>query len=244
MLEKLGIEGIYVVHAKKGYERHEQRINDLFSQYGLKYEFVTDGDITCFTPELLNKYFIPDIQERLSNGSISCTFNHILSCKKVVENNNKYALIFEDDPFFIGNFLKEIEKVTKEADTLEKGFIISLENTSLKFPSFKSIKKNKYLYEASYGRCAGAYLIDLVGAKNIMHYLEKYKCDRIIDWWHNKLIDNKVIKMYWAYPAFIEQCSHNGMMSSTISSRNQSLIRRFKWLVHKHYKTYILRFFK
>lgn len=161
MIEKFGIEGIYIVHAKKGYEFHEARINKLFTELGLQFEFVTDGDPSCFTPELLNKYFSKNIRDILSEGILSCTLNHILSYEKLVKNNNRYALVFENDPFFIGNFISKIEKVAKEAATLQPGFLISLENTQLEFPSIKKIKKDKVLYPADHGRCAGAYMMDL-----------------------------------------------------------------------------------
>ena len=53
MLNFFGIEGIYIVHAKEGYEIHEQRIQEIFGRLNLDYEFVTDGDISNFNPQLL-----------------------------------------------------------------------------------------------------------------------------------------------------------------------------------------------
>ncbi|MEO8852888.1 MAG: glycosyltransferase family 25 protein [Ginsengibacter sp.] len=244
MLKEVGIEGIYIVHALQGYEVHEERMNEIFGKMNLDYEFVTDGDVSHFTPALLEKYFCPEIDTKLSKGIISCTLNHILSYEKMVANNNKYALVFENDPFFLGDFLKKITRVAKEADTLPPGFIISLENTTLRFPYFRKVKKGKYLYDAEYGRAAGAYLIDLKAAKDILAHLKTHKCCQVIDWWHNTLIKEKVVKMYWAHPAFVEQGSHNGLMSSTISSKNKSYGRRLRWNAQKFYKMYIYRWFK
>lgn len=244
MIEQFGIEGIYVVHAKKGYEFHEERINKLFKENNLSFEFVTDGDPTYFTEDLLNKYFTKDIRSHLSDGRLSCTLNHILSYERIVKNNNKFALVFEDDPCFLGNFPGKIIKIAKEADTLERGFLVSLENTNLKFPPYKNIRKGQMLYPSAFGRCAGAYLIDLQGAKDILEDLEIHKCDQIIDLYHNVLIERKVVKMYWADPPIIEQGSHNGLLSSTISSRRKSFRRRISWLAQKYVKSYIIRWFK
>ncbi|HXS54818.1 MAG TPA: glycosyltransferase family 25 protein [Hanamia sp.] len=244
MLKDFGIDAIYIVHAKSGYEVHEQRINDIFGKLHLDYEFVSDGDISNFNPGLLQKYFCNEIDSVLSKGVLSCTLNHIICYEKIVKNQNRYALVFENDPFFLGDFLKKIKLIANEANSLEPGFIISLENTTLKFPDFRKVKKGKYLYEASYGRAAGAYLIDLKGAKDILENVKTNKCCQVIDWWHNTLIDNKVIRMYWAHPAFVEQGSHNGLMSSTISSKNKSYGRRFRWNAQKFYKMYIYRWFK
>ena len=126
MLQEVGIEGIYIVHARMGYEIHEQRINDIFSKLNLDYEFVTDGDVSNFTPELLKKYFCNEIESVLSKGVLSCTLNHIMCYEKIVRNKNKYALVFENDPFFLGDFVKKIKRIAIEANSLEPDFIISL----------------------------------------------------------------------------------------------------------------------
>jgi glycosyl transferase family 25 len=244
MIKQFGIEGIYIVHAKKGYEYHEDRINKLFKKHGLPFEYVTDGDPTCFDKNLLNKYFSEDIRQLLSDGVLSCTLNHILSYKRMVKNNNRFALVFENDPFFLGNFVEQIGKIATEAATLPPGFLISLENTTLKFPARKNLRKGKLLYPATYGRCAGAYMIDLQGAKDILQDLQTNKCRQVIDWWHNSLIDRKVIKMYWADPPITEQGSHNGLLSAGISTKKKSVQRRIAWLAQKYYKTYITRWFK
>ena len=244
MIELFGIEGIYVVHAKKGYEFHEERVNHLFKENGLSFEFVTDGDPACFTDELLNKYFTKDIRNLLPDGIVSCTLNHILSYERIIKNNNKFSLVFENDPFFLGDFPGKIIKIAKEADTLTPGFLASLENTILKFPPYKNVRKGQLLYPSEYGRCAGAYLIDLKGAKDIMEDLKANKCAQVIDLWHNTLIQRKVVKMYWADPPLTEQGSHNGLLSSTISSQRKSFSRRISWLAQKYVKSYITRWFK
>jgi len=244
MFKEIVIEGIYVVHAKKSYEIHENHVNTLFKKHGLRHVFMTHGDPSLFTPELLNTYFTPTIKDKLSTGVLSCTLNHILSYEAVVKNNNRYALIFENDPFLIEDFTKEISKIIKEANTLEPGFIVSLENTSLRFPPYKQVNKKQLLYPATQGRCAGAYLIDKLAAEKILLDLQTNKCNEVIDWWHNTLIKNNIIKMYWAYPAINEQGSHNGLLSSTISTKERSRKRRIKWFLQRMYKTYFLHFIK
>ena len=82
---------------------------------------------------------------------------------------------------------------------------------------------------------AGAYIIDLKGAQNILAEIKNTKCATVIDWYHNVLIDKKVINMYWAHPALVEQGSHNGHLSSTISSKPSSVKRKIAWLAQKYY---------
>ncbi len=237
------VEGIYVVHAKYGYEGHGKRVEKLFKAMNLGFEFVSEGDISNFSDDFLGQYFCKDVRKLYRDGSISVTLNHFLCYEKVVANRNKYALIFEDDPFFLGDFHKKIAAILTEASTLPPNFIVSLENTSLEFPSWWKSKKNKLLYEARKGRCAGAYLLDLAAATTMLHVLKTERSCDVIDWWHNTLIEEGRIKMYWAQPALVEQGSHNGLMSSTISTEKKNWKRRVSWLVQKFYKTYIYTFF-
>jgi glycosyl transferase, family 25 len=243
MLKKSGIDGIYIIHAKTGYELHENRIKLLFKENSLDYEFVTDGDPSLFTKELLSKYFTDEMLSRWSDGIISCTLNHINAYERIVKNKNRYAIIFENDPFFLGDFSQNIKEIIAEIKDLEKGFIISIENTTLRFPSFWAVKKGKHLFRAKTGRCAGAYIIDLECAKRILSYVQTNKCSTVIDWWHNTLITNHIFKMYWAHPPLVEQGSHNGQLNSTISTKPNSLRRRLRWLAQKAYKSSFKRLF-
>lgn len=241
MVDKLLDKGVFVIHALKGYEYHEKRIVELFSNNNINYEFVTEGDPSLFSQDILDKYFVGNIKEILSKGILSCTLNHIYAYERIVERNLSYALVFENDLCFLGDFVVQLRKYASEIENLEKGFIVSLENSALKFPSYWQTKKDKVLYRAKAGRMAGAYIIDLEGAKNILDDLVKNKCENVIDWWHNSLINRGVIRMYWAHPPITEQGSHNGRMSSALSNKGNSMKRRIAWTVQKAYKYYIRR---
>jgi glycosyl transferase family 25 len=243
MIDDLVKEGIYIMHALTGYEYHEKRIVELFNKNKLGFELMTDGDPIHFTKDLLEKYFVSDIGTKLSKGVLSCTLNHILSYEKIVTRKNRYAVVFENDPFFLVDFKEQLEKMAGEIDKLDKGFIISLENSTLKFPSYWQTTAGKYLYPATMGRMAGAYLIDLEGATRIVNDLKQNKCHTVIDWWHNSLLERGVVKMYWAHPPLVEQGSHNGHLSSTISTKPSAKSRRIKWLIQKNYKYYFMRLF-
>jgi glycosyl transferase family 25 len=235
-----GIDHIYVVHAPKGYERQEKRLYDILKyQYGFDFEFLNKDE-----DEMIPSYFVENIRQVMNRGAIMCSLNHILFYETIISRGDKIALILEDDPYFSKHFLKHLRQIVTEAQTLHAGFLISLENSTLKFPSRKIIKKNKYLYEASSGRCVGAYLIDNTAAKNIIDRLKQHKCDKVIDHWHNDLINENVFKMYWAHPTCVEQGSISGRISSNNSTQHAGMIRRISWISQKIYKEYILRFFR
>jgi glycosyl transferase, family 25 len=243
MIQDLFKKGIFVIHALKGYERHEKRIIELFGKNEMAFEFVTDGDPSHFSDEILNKYFIPEIKTKMSDGVLSCTLNHIYALEKMVEKNLDYALIFENDPCFLGNFTEKLKKLENEIDKLNEGFIVSLENTSLRLPSIWSTKKGKHLYEATTCRQCGAYIIDKKGAINILNDLKVNKCPIVVDWWHDSLIEKSIIKMYWAHPPLVEEGSHNGAMSSTISTKASGNYRKLAWNLQKAYKLSLARLF-
>lgn len=234
---------IFVIHALKGYEFHEERIKELFRQYHLDFEFITEGDPSLTNKDIINSFFVSDIDKIMSTGVLSCTLNHIYAYKKIIEQGLDYAIIFENDPFFLGDFSKNIAIIEQELQHIPSGFIISLENSTLRFPSYFQTQNNQILYKAKSGRMAGAYLIDYVGAKNIIEHLETHKCNNVIDLWHNTLIEHNIITMYWAHPPFVEQGSHNGLLHSTISSKPRSIFRRISWLAQKLYKYYFRRLF-
>ncbi len=246
MINETGVDGIYVVHGITGYESREAMLeNVLKKQYGLSYELVTEYHDSLVNENLIKNYFNQEARESLHRGALYCTLVHILIYEKIIQNNNRFALIFENDVCFIGtDFLEKIKLVVEEAKKLEEGFIISIENTTLEFPSWKIVKKGKYLYEALSGRCAGAYLIDKKGAEIMLNDATTVKCCNVIDWWHNDMINRKIIRMYWAHPPLTEQGSFNGKLNSSISMRNIGLKRRIKWLAQKYYKMYILRIFR
>ncbi len=226
----------YVIHAESGYEYHEKRLKGLFLKNNLDFEFVLEGAPSNFSDELLSKYFTPNILDKFSKGGISCTLNHFYAFEKLVASNEPYGLIFENDPFFLGNFPQKLNKLLPEVKELTPGFIVSLENTTLTFPSYSQTKKGQLLYPAKRGRMAGAYIIDRKGAEEALKHLYANKCNFIIDWFHNELIEKEILKMYWAHPPLVEQGSHNGHMSSTISSKNKSVKRMIAWKLRKFVK--------
>ncbi len=246
MIPGTSIDHIYIVHGISGYEAREPLMKELLlTQHGLEYELVTESADQVENDAWLEKYFEPEIKKNLQKGSTYCTLVHFRIYEKILSNNDRFAIIFENDICFIGKkFLENIALVAQEAEQLEEGFIISLENSTLLFPPWRNVKKGKFLYRATKGRCAGAYLIDRKAAQIMLDDLKINKCHVVIDWWHNIMVQKGALKMYWAHPPLTEQGSFNGTLASSISIRNNGTIRRFRWLSQKFVKMYITRLFR
>ncbi len=242
---EIGVGGIYVVHGIQGYDEREKMLLRLLKdEYNFEFEFVTESTDSYVNDLWIKQYFTEDIREILSSGALFCTLVHILCYERILKENHKNAIIFENDVCFLGDFSSKIKPIIKEAEQLEKGYIISLENSTLRFPSWRKTRRGKFLYEATSGRCAGAYLVDRKGVENMLEDLKINKCSKVIDWWHNDLIDRKIVNMFWAHPPITEQGSFNGRLPSSISVRSRGNIRSFRWTVQKFYKSYLLRWFK
>ncbi len=104
-------EGVFVIHALKGYQEHEIRIQKLFNDNEINFEFVTEGDTSFLNFEIINKYFVSNIKDYISEGVLSCTLNHILAYEKIAKRKLKYAIIFENDVFFLKNFFMSLKNV-------------------------------------------------------------------------------------------------------------------------------------
>lgn len=236
--------GIYVIHALRGGEAVRERVRKELDGY--QFDFMSDGDISKFTDELMSQYFCPNIKAILSDGPTSCALNHFLACEKIAQRKCRYAIVFEDDIYLEPNFDRELQAIIAEIDQQDlHGYLISLENTTLRFPSYKQKIRGKRLHKASVGRTAGAYMLDWECAAKIVEYTHQNKCDDPLDWWHNVLARNNVMQIFWTHPTITEQGSHNGKSESILDSkRNRSLVRRFKWLTKKYYKLIVRRLFR
>lgn len=234
---------IFVIHALSGYDFHEKRVIDLMIKYNIPFEFMSEGDPSNFSKINLEEFFITNIQKNLNTGPLSCGLNHFLIYKKMLYENINYAMILEDDFVLLKNFFPRILEILNRLDELPKGFLLSLENTTLQFPGYFQTKKNKIFYRAKKGRMAAAYIIDYKAASNIIKDLKCNKCYLPIDHWHNDLSSRNIINIFWVHPPVIEQGSHNGMMYGTMSTKINSIQRRIRWNIQKFYKYYIRRVF-
>ncbi len=99
----------YIIHVSDAYER-ERLINGELEGRNLNTEFVNDGDIKDMTEEVLAKYFKGDV----SMPNNSCSYKHMLSYQRMLDNNIELAFIVEDDTYLYANFDNIFEKLLYE----------------------------------------------------------------------------------------------------------------------------------
>lgn len=224
----------YIIHVSDDLER-ERHMNSQLEGKNLDVTFIIDGDKKDLSEEVLTNYFIGN-RKNVSN-STSCVYKHILAYEKIVEAKVEVALVLEDDIIFYKNFSSILEKIIAEIkkENLE-GFIISLEDSLLRYINRSARIKNKFIYPKEKGRFAGAYLIDIKAAKNILELIKNEKCHIPMDWYHNYCQRRNLVKIFWSQPTITVQKSMTGSMSTLIDDKNSGIYRVISFYMQRAYK--------
>ncbi len=234
-----------VLHVKEGYAERATHIESMLKKMQIQFKYILDGDKPDLTKEVLDKYFgnggSADMCGKYSRTS--CAYKHILAYEYIVNHNIPGALILEDDIILHHDFVDIFNNTMTEVKKLSyTNFMISYEDSRLRFvPRSKRIKKI-YLYLGNKDRMAGAYYIDQVAAKYILDKIKKEKCIEPIDILHNKLIKEKQLTYFWCQPTIASQGSFTGLFKTSISSKKQKC-EKLQWLFKLHYKK-MLYFFR
>ena len=231
---------VFVIHAAKLVERGKH-IKRMLDGLNLPFEFVKEADADMLTEEILDKYLIDGVAKMHHVGShASCTIKHLMVCEKIVSEHLDGALVLEDDIVLHNNFLPIFQKsiVELREDYANQPVIISYEDSSLQFVPRSKRKKGKVLYVGDKDRTAGAYYVSYEAAQAIVNDVNENRCQYPIDGYHNYLLHKGIIKYLWCHPTIASQGSFTGAFSSSLSHKNDMLIR-LRWSLKKNYKTFL-----
>lgn len=235
----IAVDKIYVVHVSSNLERETHMKREL-GKFNLPFEFMIRGDIKDLTRELIDDYFIGEQMTGDFCAEQSCALKHIYIYERMIEDGVSDALIFEDDVFLKDNFIDVFNKCIQEFRSLSleeqnKG-LINFEESTLRYVPKDRVEDGKFLYAMDRSRCAGAYYLTGVLAKEVVADVRTGKCDKPLDWYHNTLVDRIHLQHYWCHPAIVQQGSHNGKMQSTIDSKKYGPVRQITWKISRWYK--------
>ncbi len=231
----------YVIHVSDDYER-EKHIKAQLAGQPLEVEFILEGDKKDLSEQVLEAYFTGN-RKNVSN-STSCVYKHILAYEKVMANKDQLALVLEDDIVLYKNFARVLPAIVAEINRESlQGFIVSLEDSMLKYIPRSERLSNKYLYSRDYGRYAGAYLIDYAGAETILKRIRKEKCAVPMDWYHDDCARQGLLKIFWSQPTIAIQRSHTGSMATMLDQKASGFLRVVSFYLQWGYKRllYFLR---
>ncbi|MDR0823069.1 MAG: glycosyltransferase family 25 protein, partial [Endomicrobium sp.] len=208
-----GIKG-YIIHVKTAYDR-EKHMREQIKNLPFNFEFVLDGDQDEIIPEILKKYFKEGMLKgewQGGLGAVSCTYKHFLALRDMIKNNIEFGIVFENDIFLEKNFTESVYKAIDEIKERKiSNFYLSLEDSFFIFVKGSVRKKGQTVYrvyEHEYrkshpyliSRAAGAYIVDLQAAKNIINEVDTNKCSRVSDWFFTYCASEKIIDLYYLHP--------------------------------------------
>lgn len=236
----INVDKVYVVHVSTDKEREEHMTAEL-NKFGIPFEFMLKGDKTDITPELIQEYFTGEEMGGMTpTAQQSCSYKHLSIYEKMLEDGVEDALIFEDDIYLSENFIEVFNNTIKELKALpqekQDKALINFENSTLQIVHPSKQVEGKHLYESSKSRCAGAYYMNKALAKAITDHRIQHKCNKIIDWYHNVLVEEIDLQHYWCHPPIVEQGSHNGKIQSLIDDKKFGPIRQITWKISRWYK--------
>ena len=231
-----GIDKIFVLHCKSGYEDRAESIESQFANHQLAFDYILDWDVSDLTP-ISKKHFSP----HLSDVLISLCQKHFEVMRQVVRHEYKRVVVFEDDIFLFPNFRTEMSRVVAESDSLPFPHAIYLSNSCNKYTPRSQRIRGKILYEQDHSRAADAYVLTLEVCKRRLNWLENNQIGVALDHLYCNMDRELGIKMYWVEDPICEQGSMNGRFSSSIENEHLLWVQRMRWKLDKFYKMHILR---
>lgn len=237
---------VLVVHVR-GQEERRQFIQEQLDRQGLPYHFILDGNVEDLTPEVLDRYFVPDGKPGTMYGPFprtSCAYKHLLATQYILDHGLEGALIIEDDLRFYPRFRPLFAKSMEERARRYAGqpVIINYEESSLLLVARSRRVKGQLLYPADRDRYAGCYYLSHQAAQAIMDYVRVHKSDTTSDCLHCRLIGQGLLTSLWSHPCLACQCSADGSMPTTIPTKPRPH-KRLKWLYKRIYK-HLLYYFR
>lgn len=237
----LDIDKVFVLHVRKGYEDRETFIVDQFGKLGIGFEFILDGDIDDLNDTLIKTYFTEAMHDRLA--AMSCTMKHILAHERVVSDNLKNALVFEDDVVLAPNFETVFNQAMDEVKTIPEPACVYYSNACNMYVPASDIRKGRVLYRADRSRAADSYSISRSVAEKRLAFIRENRCAYVSDILFNHMDPVIGVAPYWCHPTIVEQGSMNGMFGSSLNeNRKNSFFRKLDWSLQKIYKKHIRRF--
>ena len=230
----------YVIHVSDAYER-EKYIKNQLKDKNLDVQFVNDGDKSTLNEKILEKFFSGEMKQ--ASGATSCAYKHILAYEYFLKTDEAFAFVVEDDLRLYKNFASEFPQLLTEIkkSTL-RNFMLSVEDSDLRFIPKSQRKKGKRIYETQHGTTTAAYIIDRTAAENILNFLQKTKMSEPIDWFHTKCIREGVFSMFRSYPPLGSQGTFDGTTASLISNNRVGFLRIISYKLQKKYKKLLYEF--
>lgn len=219
------IDMVYVLSVKTFKDRIAH-INNLMSQYDIKFQFILSYDIPDLDKETLDRTF--DSECTLSMAQKSLVLKHVQAWKNAVLNNFQRVLVFEDDVIFNKNFELNFNHVMNAVNQLSPDYLIFLGGADAKVPDY-FLLSNATLVSLPIAT-AEAYITDLAASKRRLRWLEENKTRLPADHLICEIDKKMNAANYWSRLPMVEQGSVTGVFSSHLDNHRQKHSKLFNIL--------------
>lgn len=173
----------------------------------------------------------------MRGGEVGCALSHRKCCEEMLKNNEKIALIVEDDLVLQNAKVKEVILSAKGILETEQPTIVLLSGDYW-YTRKKQIIKGSNLWFAKVREaiCTQAYLINQSAAKIVASTVREYLAD---DWYNWK---RQGIALYAAYPHIADQNRRD--FNTEVSTAYEGTIRKnlsFTRRLHSYYRAVVKR---
>ncbi|MCR9153722.1 MAG: glycosyltransferase family 25 protein [Bacteroidetes bacterium] len=229
----------YIVHVASFTERRKQLDKHLANNPFLDPQFILEGDIADLNDTILDRYFKGRMHAKAAGAS--CVYKHLRAFENLVEKD-EMALILEDDIHLNKNFTKQIKKVIAEAKARKlEGFIISLDDSILRYVKGSERVKGQLLYKKQADRFAGCYLMDKKAAKAMLEECYTHKIGTPVDHYQSHCARKGLIDVYWAHPTIAVQGSLMGSFQSELGKKRLGKMNVLSFKIQRIYKRLLYR---
>jgi glycosyl transferase family 25 len=235
----------YIIHVKSAKERYNHIIKQI-ANLSIQFDFVLEGDKEDLTTQIIADNFKDYLA--VPCGAASCAYKHFSVLRDMIQNNIPYGLILEDDILLDKTFEKAVFKALEEIKERKiRKFYLSLEDSLLRFvkgslrkqaQSVYKITRDEYGKDYNTTRCAGAYIIDLQGAKSVIKEIAENKCGLPADIFYEYCVANDIVDLYWLHPTIASQGSQSGSVNSLLADSRRG---RISYFLQKKYKQFLWR---
>ena len=166
---------VYIVNLKKDKKRKKNILNELKKQNLKNYKFISAVNGNKLKKKEINsliskeKNFINPINTNMSKSEIGCSLSHIKIYKEIVKSDIDYALILEDDAFFLNKFTKNLKKFISINFKYKKQIILLSELREFyKIPIDK--EKDYEIVDVTNAYFTHSYFINNEAARSLLHF--------------------------------------------------------------------------
>lgn len=211
-----------IVNLKRSVDRRDYVTKQMQNAGVTNYKFIeaVDGLTLELTEDLQKLFKGNDFGSK--KGAIGCTLSHMNIYKKLLlDRDNDYYIVFEDDVYLPSNFLNNVSSMLKKAadyDLIFLGYIIWDEKLKKEYnPSSKKMVLRPLNRSGIFVGGTHGYYISKLGAALILDYISKNGAKIAID--HLIVQTPAELKVGECFP-FIVDWDSKGLFQSNVRSHD------------------------